>query len=638
MSRFSTIELLEKRTLLSSNLLADVGGIYPTETVTLNGISYFAATDSAHGKELWRSDGTLGGTWLVKDIIPGTASSSPQLIGTMGDKLIFLVGSSIYASDGTAAGTTWVSGISNTYEPGLVQIVGDKIFSTSTESSQSDAASSSVKIWAGPGKVLLADFKNTDGYRSGFFSSGHAVGNSAVFVYGMGKAYATDGTYAGTFELNTGSPHTISDMVNAGGKLYYLMFEGDRTVLPTVGTYALWSTDGPAAGTQRIGTLGNGATSTFSDLVAAGDRLYFRQSTRVARNVYDNYLWTSDGTADGTHVVAKAPAAFGTSNATAFADGHILLMMNTGDGYATSIFTSDGTPASQLQLVAKLKYNRHSVVQVNGKIYMLLAPYDATKNWELWRTDGTSAGTFKVQDCGRFNFDFAETSLAVAAEKLIVTTATETFALDPETGKPPAVLHQNQMIVEGTDLRIFGSRYDDIIRLYDVTDNPTRFIVNLNGVKKSFAFASITTITIYAYGGNDAITVNEKLGVFPARSRIFAGNGNDSIVTGSGRDTLYGEEGSDYLLGANSSDLISGGTGNDQLFGCAGNDTLSGEAGSDTLQGNKGNDLLAAGNDSAKDNLDGGAGTDVLFGQSVYDTFFKPTTKDASDSDEILQS
>ena len=35
---------------------------------------YFVATDGTHGYELWRSDGTDGGTELVKDIAYGGAN------------------------------------------------------------------------------------------------------------------------------------------------------------------------------------------------------------------------------------------------------------------------------------------------------------------------------------------------------------------------------------------------------------------------------------------------------------------------------------------------------------------------------------------------------------------------------------
>jgi ELWxxDGT repeat protein len=43
----------------------------------MDGIVYFAGTDPANGEELWRTDGTPEGTWLVTDIAPGESGSFP---------------------------------------------------------------------------------------------------------------------------------------------------------------------------------------------------------------------------------------------------------------------------------------------------------------------------------------------------------------------------------------------------------------------------------------------------------------------------------------------------------------------------------------------------------------------------------
>src|SRR5260370_42023969 len=62
------LEELEARTLLSLSAmllkdinpgLADSG---PREFVTINKTTFFSADDGVHGKELWRTDGTRGGT------------------------------------------------------------------------------------------------------------------------------------------------------------------------------------------------------------------------------------------------------------------------------------------------------------------------------------------------------------------------------------------------------------------------------------------------------------------------------------------------------------------------------------------------------------------------------------------------
>ena len=42
----------------------------PENLVTMGGILYFTADDGVHGRELWRSDGTLGGTYMVKESHP----------------------------------------------------------------------------------------------------------------------------------------------------------------------------------------------------------------------------------------------------------------------------------------------------------------------------------------------------------------------------------------------------------------------------------------------------------------------------------------------------------------------------------------------------------------------------------------
>ena len=49
----------------------------------------FKATDKASGTEPWVTDGTTAGTGLLKDIFPGTASSTLSGFTVLGDKLIF---------------------------------------------------------------------------------------------------------------------------------------------------------------------------------------------------------------------------------------------------------------------------------------------------------------------------------------------------------------------------------------------------------------------------------------------------------------------------------------------------------------------------------------------------------------------
>src|SRR5262249_16937191 len=53
-------------------------GSSPDALTDLDGTLFFAADDGTSGAELWRSDGTAGGTLRVKDIRPGAAASAPE--------------------------------------------------------------------------------------------------------------------------------------------------------------------------------------------------------------------------------------------------------------------------------------------------------------------------------------------------------------------------------------------------------------------------------------------------------------------------------------------------------------------------------------------------------------------------------
>ncbi|WP_323216879.1 ELWxxDGT repeat protein, partial [Pseudanabaena sp. CCNP1317] len=82
----------------------------------IGGTLYFTATDPTNGVELWKSDGTAGGTTLVKDINPGNGSSSPNSFTNFGGTLFFSAddgtnGVELWKSDGTAGTTTLVKDI-----------------------------------------------------------------------------------------------------------------------------------------------------------------------------------------------------------------------------------------------------------------------------------------------------------------------------------------------------------------------------------------------------------------------------------------------------------------------------------------------------------------------------------------------
>src|SRR4051794_9113306 len=101
-------ERLQARVLLKAiNPGAFGAGVY--NLVNAGGTLFFSAVDNAHGNELWRSDGTLAGTLLVKDIAP-VGGSNPSNFASVSGTLFFVAndgihGPELWKSDGTAAGT-----------------------------------------------------------------------------------------------------------------------------------------------------------------------------------------------------------------------------------------------------------------------------------------------------------------------------------------------------------------------------------------------------------------------------------------------------------------------------------------------------------------------------------------------------
>src|SRR5262245_6037684 len=89
----------------------------PQGFCVVNGIAYFAASGpGTTGTELWRSDGTAAGTWMVKDINLVTTSVGPVLLTEFNGELAFTAddginGRELWLSDGTTAGTRRARGL-----------------------------------------------------------------------------------------------------------------------------------------------------------------------------------------------------------------------------------------------------------------------------------------------------------------------------------------------------------------------------------------------------------------------------------------------------------------------------------------------------------------------------------------------
>lgn len=87
-----------------------LGNSRPEQFVALGSWTLFTATDHDHGEELWRTDGTPGGTERVADLAPCPDSSSPRSFAVVGNRLYFV------ATTPTAGAELWK------FDPGGVRV------------------------------------------------------------------------------------------------------------------------------------------------------------------------------------------------------------------------------------------------------------------------------------------------------------------------------------------------------------------------------------------------------------------------------------------------------------------------------------------------------------------------------------
>lgn len=135
-----------------AELVADLGSygtdigydfFWGTGWAELDGVVYFHFDDGIHGQEVWRTDGTAIGTYLLRDVCAGACSGSewamlwPGIIGRAAGMLFFVAndgvhGPELWRSDGTALGTQMVReltpGSVGTQIPGPMLEVGGQLF------------------------------------------------------------------------------------------------------------------------------------------------------------------------------------------------------------------------------------------------------------------------------------------------------------------------------------------------------------------------------------------------------------------------------------------------------------------------------------------------------------------------------
>jgi ELWxxDGT repeat protein len=364
-----------------------------TDLLELNGKLLFHVDEynPDHSPGLWRSDGTPGGTELIK----GDPLRYIQLFTRVGQQIFFVNYQSTFSSDGTwwrsdgtPAGTLPVADLSST----------GYLYSTIAVNGRAFAIG---QIFGGNFFLIVSDGTPAGTQYiqefSGSIDTQHTLAwNGALYFVEGVKLWVSDGTAGGTTLLRQFLPDVYPQpAVNSGftgsGNLVFFAARDDNHGAE------LWETDGSAAGTLLVKDVYSGTMDSNPQPVATlGSALYFTADD----GIHGRELWRSDGTEAGTHLVKDIlPGAQGAQpDSFAVLGGRLYFAADDGvDG--RELWRSDGTEAGTVMVKDILPGAGGSAPQVTVQAGMLyLAANDGVHGIEPWVSDGSQNGTFLMDD------------------------------------------------------------------------------------------------------------------------------------------------------------------------------------------------------------------------------------------------
>ncbi|NPC81602.1 hypothetical protein HPC49_25695, partial [Pyxidicoccus fallax] len=392
----------------------------PTVFLELGDTVLFGASDKVHGTELWRTDGTAAGTSMVLDLLPGPTGSDPSHAVVMNGQAYFLAASTdswqsgLWRTDGTSQGTVMVKSLQ-----GLGSFLHQRDGVLYIGTSDPDTHGSGFALWRSDGTPegtvrLHREPASVGGIGA---HSSTWLGDTLLFTASRADQSMTlwksDGTARGTTLVKNLSPGanylSAFGLVTCGAQAFLWS-------LRDYGRYVLWRTDGSDAGTLRLKDVDttnpeNVVRPPVSWLACLGNAVYF--------SAWDAdvgvELWKSDGTVAGTLRVADLFPGAGSASPRGFTVHEGAVYFLADDGVTgTELWRTDGTPHGTSR-VADVAPGAASSTEGRPENRMISSPGalffiadDGVHGRELWKTDGTTAGTVRLSDNGATGYGFHE--------------------------------------------------------------------------------------------------------------------------------------------------------------------------------------------------------------------------------------
>lgn len=363
----------------------------------------FAMYDRVQGSEPWITDGTAAGTAPIADLAPQIANESSSALPVFAHDGIELFAATdniqqrgLWRTDGTAVGTSFVAAVSPLPDYYGVHTVrrGASTFFLGTE------GDGSLSLWrtdatpAGTARVQSLGGTLPFGFSSTSCGEGFAsLGNTFYFGANADTSrslYRSDGTGTGTTAMGNfpgaagASGADVCVLGAFGGELYFSASDS------VSGQLVLWRSNGLAAGHAPLLSASGKPFTSVSAMRQVGGAMLF---TGVSDNVRG--LWRIGAAGSQPSLVASYGATVNFP----------LLALEAMDPLAfytlcdanCHLFRSDGTSAGTFELSGPTSVSLQpwSRIGSGGRLYFQAIDANGA---ELWSTDGSIAGTRMVKD------------------------------------------------------------------------------------------------------------------------------------------------------------------------------------------------------------------------------------------------
>lgn len=386
--------------------------IYQNKLFAFQDKVYFYASDTAHGNELWQSDGTIEGTHLFVDLIPGPIDSAFGIFAIdMDDYFLFLAKTSsnspyrVYKSDGTEEGTEllFTQYGSNAYPifegeyefPVEFGRLGDKVllsryrYGYNNELWVLDGAAGTVeKLKVHYGDYKIGNYVTTsDDLYIYYYAGSDQSDDNNIYLW------KTNGEINGTERVSEN--HTLYTAGNGTAPPNFQIISDNNiylSVIDEVNGSEVWRVDLENDQFHLVDNINKLGSTEPRDLYEYKDKLFFLGK--------GNVLYLSDGTLEGTKRLNEQNFHHNVTvnHGLVFNDDFYFLLNQNEGGY--SLYRINNVDES-LELIKTLTYNSHSFqdsnfVEYEGRIYFNYIQEGGQK--ALWTSDGTSEGTFVIAD------------------------------------------------------------------------------------------------------------------------------------------------------------------------------------------------------------------------------------------------